>query len=302
MLKYLIKIFDSLIARAVSKFRRYTVVVNRKVFRASSAPYVSGDTLRKCSNFIFDETKSFKPQDVNNNDIIFLKADLKEVYFSTIHPRIDSKYILITHNSDQNIQEEDKKFFDHKLIHWFAQNLTFSADEKFSPVPIGFENRFYLNNGKLRNLKFIDRDEKIKENKILASFNVNTNYYSRDYLFRKLGSFDNVEQIQFSTPVEYLMNLKSYKFIICPEGNGKDTHRIWEGLLTKTVPIVLNSEFTKNLKNLGIPLLIIDNWDELNNFSSDYIANKYDYFANYNFRDFVTIDYWLKKVAEKNVI
>ena len=37
------------------RFRRYTVVVNRRIFRPSSEPYVSGDTFRKYSNLTFDK-------------------------------------------------------------------------------------------------------------------------------------------------------------------------------------------------------------------------------------------------------
>ena len=64
------------------------------------------------------------------------------------------------------------------------------------------------------------------------------------------------EKCDFKT---YLSNLNHSYFSICPEGNGIDTHRIWESLYLKTVPIVtksINIEFYKNY-----PILIIDDWN-----------------------------------------
>ena len=57
-----------------NKFRRYTLHTNPKIFRPSSSPFISGDTLRAESNFIFDETQTFDTSLVKDNDIIFLKT------------------------------------------------------------------------------------------------------------------------------------------------------------------------------------------------------------------------------------
>ena len=76
------------------------------------------------------------------------------------------------------------------------------------------------------------------------------------------------------------MRLKEYEFCICPEGNGVDSHRLWEALYLKTVPIVIDSEFTNILKKQEVPLVVLENWE-------DFDINKLNYsdfdFNNPNF-------------------
>jgi hypothetical protein len=92
--------------------------------------------------------------------------------------------------------------------------------------------------------------------------------------------------------------LHGYKFTLCPEGNGLDTHRVWEALLAKVVPIVLESDFSKNLKNLGIPVLMIQNWDDLHNFTDDYIDITYKQFEGAEFEKFISLKYWIDSIKQ----
>ena len=302
MLQYLDKKFKSTKRHYGGKFRRYTVVVNRRIYRPPSYPFISGDTFRKYSNFVFDETKSFNPKSVKQDDVVFLKSNLKEIYFSTIHPKIENKYILLTHNSDENITDNDKTFIDEKIIHWFAQNLNIIADKQISPLPIGFENRFYLNNGKIKILKIGEKNEQNKVDKIHSSFNLNTNYFARNEVLNKISTIEHIHNLKFSTPREYITNLKYFKFVICPEGNGKDTHRIWEALLTKTIPIVLKNEFTINLASLGVPLNLIDNWDELDKFTNEFINKEYKKYRQNEFLKFTKFKFWETKINEVKLL
>ena len=82
--------------------------------------------------------------------------------------------------------------------------------------------------------------------------------------------------------------LSQYKFCICPEGNGADTHRLWEALYLKTVPIVIKSEFTYILQKNNVPLVILNDWDELYEVNLDY--NNY----NFNNNQFVKITNFYK--------
>ena len=64
---------------------KYTLYI-KKYFRFSSEPYISGDTFRKFSDFVFDEDKSFNPEKVLTNNFVFVKTDLIQSYFNEIHP------------------------------------------------------------------------------------------------------------------------------------------------------------------------------------------------------------------------
>jgi hypothetical protein len=63
---------------------------------------------------------------------------------------------------------------------------------------------------------------------------------------------------------EYSKISSQYKFIACPRGNGLDTHRFWETLYRGSIPIVLRSNWSEMIQELGIPLLMVENWNAEN--------------------------------------
>lgn len=64
-------------------------------------------------------------------------------------------------------------------------------------------------------------------------------------------------------PRQNIERLKEYEFCICPEGNGVDTHRLWEAIYVKTIPIVIQSEFTDLLKKNKVPICMVDDWSDV---------------------------------------
>jgi hypothetical protein len=269
-----------------SRYKKYLA----RYFRLSSYPYVSGDTFRNFSKFIYDEHTSFNPEILKNKDIVFVKTDLIEDYFENVHPKIKVRYVLISHNSDEQINSQHKKYLDSKIIHWFAQNLVEEFADNVSVIPIGLENRWYLNNGKLRTLK---RFENIKYNKdllVLSAFNPETNR-ERFELLESIKSNKLINKPETNKKTEYLDYVSRSKFMLCPEGNGPDTHRVWESLLFESIPVMKKSKFTKILEKSDIPILTLNDWAEikyldskiLNNFYEQnkvrFNSNKYSYFS-----------------------
>ena len=124
------------------------------LFRPSSKPYISGDSFRKMADHVFDETKSIKATDVKEKDIVFVSPSVIDIYFSLIHPDIEFKYILITHNSDIRIGNFIKKYMDEKIMHWYACNLDIKINEKITLLPMGLENLRRLRFGRLKNFKY----------------------------------------------------------------------------------------------------------------------------------------------------
>ena len=269
-----------------SRYKKYLA----RYFRLSSYPYVSGDTFRNFSKFIYDEHTSFNPEILKNKDIVFVKTDLIEDYFENVHPKIKGRYVLISHNSDEQINSQHKKYLDSKIIHWFAQNLVEEFADNVSVIPIGLENRWYLNNGKLRTVK---RFENIKYNKdllVLSAFNPETNR-ERFELLESIKSNKLINKPETNKKTEYLDYVSRSKFVLCPEGNGPDTHRVWESLLFESIPVMKKSKFTKILEKSDIPILTLNDWAEikyldskiLNNFYEQnkvrFNSNKYSYFS-----------------------
>lgn len=270
------------------------------LYRPSSAPYISGDTFRSISDHIYDESKKLNPKKVKKNDIVFVSSDLVNQYFKKIHKKIENKYILISHNSDKNITEKEKEYLDDKVIYWFAQNLSIKQDEKLGVIPIGLENLRYHLNGELGD--FVTKTNIVKKNMVLASFSVSTNQEVRENLLNLSKNKSFIEIKKFLDHKTYFENLKLYKFNLCPEGNGLDTHRIWESVLAESIPIMVRNFFTINLALLKFPILLLDDWSDLNNLTNDYLNHYYlNQFQNFHKSDVLKIDYWLKEINNKKL-
>ena len=270
------------------------------LYRPSSDPYISGDTFRKISNHVYDESKTLLPKKVKTNDIIFMKTDLVDDFFKKIHSNINAKYILISHNSDNEISKRELSMIDDKILYWFAQNLNVQNGSNYSIIPIGLENLRYQTNGVLKDFD-IELPE-TKKNKISVSFNVSTNIDVRSKLKKIIENNTNVESIDEDNHKDYILNLRNFMFNLCPIGNGFDTHRIWESLLVKTIPIMVDSEFSKNLVSLNFPILVLDSWEHLNKLSSDDLKSIYiNESEKKQFDEVIKLKYWKKIINSKKI-
>lgn len=79
---------------------------------------------------------------------------------------------------------------------------------------------------------------------------------------------------------EYYEELQKHLFVVCPPGNGKDTHRVWEALYFGAIPIVEDSEMYRYFSKL-FPILIVESWFQI---TEDFLINKYKEYSNKNWR------------------
>ena len=222
-------------------------------------------------------TKSF-----NNPYKIFCYTHLINTLSEKIH-LFENDFILITHNSDFCIEKNNdvlKILSCIKLVKWFSQNILFNHEKLFF-IPIGLANsqwkhgniRFLNDLIKLDNLHY-----KIK--KSYFNFNINTNVNKRQLCYNSLKN--KLIWLPLVTPNENLIRLKEHEFCICPEGNGVDSHRLWECFYLKVVPVVLESDFTNILKSLNIPILVLNNWDDFDENNLNYHNYDFTYFEKLN--------------------
>ena len=271
---------------------------NSSFFRYSSKPYISGDTFRNLSKHIHDETKLVNPKNVNENDIVFLKTDFIESYFSNIHPQISFNYNLITHNSDISVTNKLIKLKDENIKNWFIQNLDAPATKSIHPLPIGLENRRYFNNGRISLYKRTQANSKNKY--ILSAFNTFSNPKERSELNKITKNNPLVNKLDASIQNDYVRELASHRYALCPAGNGLDSHRIWESLILSVIPILKESNFSRNLHNLGIPMVLLKDWGELRNLTLDKLEGNYSQtLESVELQKFSSFDFWNKFITEK---
>lgn len=234
------------------------------------------------------------PEHYDNPTKVFVKsAYIKDFFNKHIH-KFQNRFILVSHNSDYNIDESYATFADNPMvIHWFAQNLNI-RHPKISMIPIGVANIMW-NHGKrelFQNLPKIEFSK--KENLVYFEFTVCTNNSKRQIckdIISKHFTFGN----RLSS-IEYLNKLANSKFIISPEGNGIDCHRIWETLLVGSVPVVLRSIFSEELAK-EFPILIVNSWEEV---TPDFLESNIPRFSDIKWPiKKLDIEYYKNKIEEK---
>ena len=108
------------------------------------------------------------------------------------------------------------------------------------------------------------QEPQVMKNLVYMNHNINTNCKARlkPYTVLESKSFVTIEKGHNGVDFDnYLNNLYHHRFMICPEGNGMDTHRTWEALYMGTIPIEkrnLNNRFYEDL-----PICLVDDWEEI---------------------------------------
>jgi hypothetical protein len=230
-------------------------------------------------------------QSFNNPKIIFCYSQLISELASKIH-YFTEKFILITHNSDHNIELTESVqtiLNSNQLIYWYAQNLLVQHD-KIGMLPIGFANSMWPHGNLIpfNDYNFIHNLSN-KTQYIYFNFGIHTNQTKRSPCYETLKN--DLEWLQPIDPVNNLYRLKEYRFCICPEGNGVDTHRLWECLYLKVVPIVINTPFTQMLTKYNIPLVVLNEWSDILNITFNY--NDYS-FDNEIFKNLISFNNMIK--------
>jgi hypothetical protein len=233
--------------------------------RPSSFPYLSGDTFRKLADHLFDSTTQLDPSTVKEKGVVFVQADMLDEFFQIIHPKIKKHYVLISHNSDPNIDSDYFSFVDEKIIHWFAQSLI-DLQPRVTPIPLGLENFHFHNHGVISRFDYWRQHLPEKRSRILVSFGIETNPQERQPAFDALKDHPLAETLYppLITP-KYIEKLVAYKFVASPPGNSLDCHRTWEAMYLKVIPIVKKSPMTEYFKSLDLPMFLVEDWQELYN-------------------------------------
>lgn len=221
-----------------------------------------------------------KPLTINHFSKIFCYTHLlmRDDFISKMK-LINCTFDLYFHNSDLNFTSKYLKIFSQlkNLKDVYTQNIGVDVS-RVHPLPIGIANEMWKH-GDLNKLnRCIDRvkkNETKKTKNIFFNFSVSTNKSQRDPCKKEIEK-KNIPWISNTkSQDEYLTNLSSYKFAICPEGNGYDTHRFWECLYLKVVPICKRNKLVDYYSNI-FPVVVLENWKDLDIENLNYNNYKWD--------------------------
>jgi hypothetical protein len=277
---------------------------------------------------IISDTLQFNKEDyknIKNNNTVFVISGVLNQFVINIYPILQKnnfKIKLITGACVQGVPNEVSN--NHKInyyeiffkktdniIAWFTQNYDNNLDLKnMYSIPLGLDyhtlqrgNHWWGNQAtalnqeqQLKNISLQGPKFKNKLNKTFSFFQFQMfERHNRD----RYIAIENLNNKDFNIFLKERINrnktwkvMTIYKFIVSPHGNGLDCHRTYESMLLGCIPIVKSSSLDNLYKDL--PILILNNWSELNIELLNNFINNYGY-NNCNYEK-LKLNYWIKYI------
>lgn len=259
--------------------------------------------------------------------IIYIHFDMVFDFILNHLDYMKNPFILVTGASDHScpydINQYEKLLDSEKVLKWYSQNIIMEHS-KLIHIPIGIDyhtlsygksvrswcNWTLINDGisplcqELVLLGIKNKLKILKETKALCVSNFHHSMYGvpkrreniRVPVYEKLKDNDNIIWLPEQTRDEFWRALDDIAFVICPFGNGVDTHRTWEILCLGRIPVIEKSILNNVFKDL--PVLEVNNWCEIDNIflenSLKNICLKLDK-GEYDL-DKLMLNYWINKI------
>ena len=240
-----------------------------------------------------DHYTSFKTSKffLKESDIIYCNSSyLENLFFYLKNINEFSNITLISGQSDRSI---NKKLIEKKpncIKNWYAVNVDFEQ-KGINSIPLGIANDYSPKNIRIDDFANQNKTEIDKINKLYINIRKSTNLNERSE-FKTL--FNDKNWVVFKEPnlpiEQYLDDLRTHKFVLCPWGNGIDTHRLWETLYAGSIPVTKYNIAYKSFEKL--PIIFVDNYNEI---TLEFLNSKYSS-LNFDNLNLLNFDYWKVKI------
>jgi hypothetical protein len=196
---------------------------------------------------------------LSNNDLLELCGRLTK-----------NKFVIFCSHEDTPIDSHIKVPPNVLGIH--AVNAEFN-NEKIYPFPYGLQRELGESDGRLSIMKQrVEEDRHQEPTKLLyinCGLGSERNNLERAYLVNFEGlpwttcRFDKDSKFfPYERYNDFLTELKSHKFMVCPQGHGLDCHRNWESLYMRRVPVMKDHPYFRKLMK-GFPVLFVNDWSDI---------------------------------------
>jgi len=225
---------------------------------------------------------------LEDGDVIYCKTDFVLNLFDQIK-NLDVGLTIITHESDYHITKE---MFDRRpkcVKKWYAINVAYDHQDLI-PIPLGISN-----SNCVITLKFdrIKESKHEKSNLLYLNHRSKTNPKKREWLYDWLKDKEwcTVRQPNLSL-ADFEIELNKHEYMLCPPGNGTDTHRLWECLYSGITPVVEKHQTHKNLNDL--PILFVDSFRDI---TKNLLLDNLELLKNKNL-DRLNVYYWRELIKK----
>ncbi len=237
--------------------------------------FIDGDFFESLFGCNFN-TSSSEGLFQNKPEFVFASTDSIIKLIDFIHrSNPNFSFTLVTHNADSTISMEGSQILYHhglndivppieidlpaQIRRWYSQNLDIKNDDFFVSLPIGMERKRWSGGYKHDAMsKLIHRQKKEKEHLVYSNYLTRNNPLKRNINLKHVNCFYR-DRCVFDVYANDIMNSV---FVLCPVGNGLDTHRAWESLYLGSYPIVENNHCNQAIFE-GLPVLLVDDFNSL---------------------------------------
>ena len=199
-------------------------------------------------------------------DVVFCKIDQVLWFFEQL--RLTRKrIILVTGEGDLPCDRFRQQFLPANVKCWFATNVT-HYHPRVTALPLGLG--ISGDPVTLSEDQIVDgRNQALAREKWLyVNFRPQTNHSVRQPVFDHFARLSESEEWitmekggAFGGNEGFLHHLLTHRFVLCPPGNGVDTHRMWESLAAGAIPVVLRSQAMAPFE--GLPILFVDQYEDV---------------------------------------
>ena len=216
----------------------------------------------------------------------------------TIYPPTHNLKMIISGHSDYPIT--DSLFDLYQPKKWFGTNKQTSNPNVYA-LPLGITNDTNESNlhpiyGNLVCMENVMDETISNQNLVYMNMSISTYPMERQLVWdlfkdKKWVTIGLIEN-SIEGRTRFLREIKSHSFVLCPRGNGMDTHRLWETLYMGSIPIVKKDVWNEEFRDL--PICFINDWSDVTIELLEYEQNRIKN-TNYNL-DKLTISYWIDKI------
>lgn len=245
----------------------------------------------------------------NNHDIFFFHRNFVNEALNLIKTK-NNNCVLITGNSDYIIDEQFIDKLPSNLVSWYGQNVLVRNDI-IIPYPLGLKNTIkpllqhqhtLIESNNMcdqQTLSDFSTKQKKPNQLIYANFNVETNLNVRlpcQNICKDL-KFITLENSSCLPYRDFCAKIQKHKAVVCPDGNGPDTHRIYEVLYLGRIPITCNKQMY-DLLWYNFPIVNLDSFEQLSD--EEFILNEIKKIEKRQFnKQMLDVNFWIESIKSK---
>ena len=206
---------------------------------------------------------------------------------------------VLSSNGDSLFTPEKLDWIPSTVSALWVQNCEVT-DNRVNPLPIGLENACLHVNGIVSDFEACRHGPPPQINRLLWGFAEVTNPAVRGKAREALELCPVADHVTAPNSRAYRKIAARYRFIASPPGNGTDCHRTWEAMYLRAVPIVIRSVMTEHFADLGLPIWLVDSYEEVETLTEDDLEQKHMALAPGFEHPALWMDYWKKAIFDRS--